>query len=63
MLRRNYNTILYMGIWYALEDAKEEQQDLIDEVLVALNLEELNMTIADNIITKIKISIDLQLAG
>ena len=36
MLRRNYNTIIYMGIWYALEEAKKEQQELIDEVFVAL---------------------------
>jgi hypothetical protein len=45
-----------MGIWYSLEEAKEEQQDLIDEVLIALNLEEMNLAIADNIITKIKVS-------
>ena len=56
MLRRNYNAILYMGIWYALEEAKEEQQDIIDEVLVSLNREEMNLSIVDNINTTIKIS-------
>jgi hypothetical protein len=56
MLQRNNNTILYMGIWYAHEEANEEQQELIDEVLVALNYKEMNLTIVYNITTKIRFS-------
>jgi hypothetical protein len=41
IIKRNYNTVLYMIVQHAIEMAKEATQSKIDETLVLHNIEEL----------------------
>jgi hypothetical protein len=56
IIKRNYNTVLYMIVQHAIEMAKEATQSKIDETLVLHNIEELELNIIDNIIIKVKVS-------